>query len=202
MAEIARSRVGLATYLVPDGPLTGATRLQALRETVESCLSSNEVHLVIDFAGVSLVNSEALELLLDLQADLGGAGGELRITNANAVIEDVFRITRAGERIAFVNELSPEGSPTVQPRTSAGRKIGEILVEGGLVTEEQVDEALELQHRTGERMAQILVQKGWLPEKDLLQALSAQLGVPFVWLRQGVFDPAVTSVLSGTSHCV
>ena len=76
-----------------------------------------------------------------------------------------------------------------------GRKLGEFLVESGLVTEEIIGRALEVQEKSGERLAQILVEKGWVPEKDLLEALGVQLGVPFVWLRSGIYDPAVACLI-------
>jgi type IV pilus assembly protein PilB len=195
MSKINRSKVGIATHLLPNGPLNAASAVRELQEGIESCLESNEIHLILDLSSVPLLNSEALEVLLDAQSQLLGVGGGLKVGNANAVIQDVFRITGVSDQIPSIETATPDEPSDPAPRSRGGGKIGEILLEKGLVTEAQIEEALDLQQRGGDRMAQVLVQKGWLPEKDLLEALSEQLSVPFLWLRQGVFDPALASLI-------
>ena len=44
------------------------------------------------------------------------------------------------------------------------KKIGEILVEENLITEEQLFEALETQRLTGQKVGQILIDKGFIKE--------------------------------------
>ncbi len=70
--------------------------------------------------------------------------------------------------------------------------IGEILVESGKVTAEQVAEAVDQQRTggaTGLRVGELLVRAGTLSELDVLQALSVQYGIPLHtaiaedWLR-------------------
>jgi len=58
------------------------------------------------------------------------------------------------------------------------KKLGEILLERGLVTREDLDRALEIQRERGDKLGRILVDLGFIAQKDLLQALSDQLGVP------------------------
>ena len=50
--------------------------------------------------------------------------------------------------------------------------LGELLVNLSLVTAEQVEEALKLQQRTGKKIGQILVDEGILTESSLVSALS------------------------------
>jgi glycosyltransferase XagB len=54
------------------------------------------------------------------------------------------------------------------------RHLGEMLVTRGLVTTEQVDEALEIQQRTGDRMGQILMHVGNLSDEAVASALAEQ----------------------------
>jgi len=54
------------------------------------------------------------------------------------------------------------------------RRLGEILVDRGLVTEGGLQRALEEQSRTGELLGQILLQRGWLSEDQLAEALAEQ----------------------------
>ena len=190
MTEIGRSIVGVTTFLVPRGPLNEAPRVSELRETLDACIADRELRFVVDLSGVSVVNSEGLDVLLDVQTRLARLGGELKVANANAALVDVFRITRLSEHIASVDgQITRARTGPSRRWGGRGRRLGEFLVENGLVTEDIIASALDHQKSSGERLAQILVDKGWVPEKDLLEALGAQLGVPFVWLRSGLYDP-------------
>jgi len=71
-----------------------------------------------------------------------------------------------------------------------GRKkqlLGEILVERGPLTPEQLHEALLRQKEVGERLGQVLQDLGFLSEEEILSALSDQLGLPIVSLA----DPSL-----------
>jgi general secretion pathway protein E len=58
-------------------------------------------------------------------------------------------------------------------------KLGEILIERGLLTPEDLERALGIQReRSGEKIGRILIDLGFLAQRDLLQALSEQLGLP------------------------
>jgi len=57
--------------------------------------------------------------------------------------------------------------------------LGEMLLEKGLVTEEQLLKGLELQKEKEGRLGEILCQLKALPEEDCLQTLAEQLHVPF-----------------------
>ncbi len=196
MTEIGRSVVGVTTFLVPRGPLNETARVSELRDTLDACITARELRFVIDLSGVSVINSEGLEVLLDVQSQLARLGGELKVANTNAAVVDVFRITRLSEHIASVDGqvTQPRGGQSRQ-WGGRGRRLGEFLVENGLVTEDIIARALDQQKKSGERLAQILVDKGWVAEKDLLEALGAQLGVPFVWLRSGLYDPEAACLL-------
>jgi general secretion pathway protein E len=59
------------------------------------------------------------------------------------------------------------------------KKLGEILIEHGLLTQEDLERALGIQReRSGEKIGRILIDLGFLAQRDLLQALSEQLGLP------------------------
>ena len=196
MTEIGRSVVGVTTFLVPRGPLNEASRVSELRETFDACIAAREQRFVVDLSGVAVVNSEALEVLLDVQTQLARLGGELKVANANATLVDVFRITRLSEHIASVDgQITQARAGPSRQWGGRGRRLGEFLVENGLVTEDIITRALEDQKKSGERLAQILVDKGWVAEKDLLEALGAQLSVPFAWLRSGLYDPEAACLI-------
>ena len=60
------------------------------------------------------------------------------------------------------------------------RWLGDTLLNAGLVTRQQLDEALALQNTTGQKLGQMLVSLGYLTDTALLQTLCADAGIPFL----------------------
>ncbi len=190
VAEVSRSRVGVATYLAPDGALDEEERVDALAGAIDSCVTSGELEVVVDLTAAATVGSRGLEVLLDAQAALARPGGELRIAGANASVREVLRITGADRQIGLIEPDGAEASAEPAPaRPDARRRIGEILRDRGALSEETIEEALRLQKATGRRLVEIVLEKGWAPEGEVLAALAEQLGVPCVSLRAGLYDP-------------
>ncbi len=71
------------------------------------------------------------------------------------------------------------------------KRMGEILVDSGQITEEQLEEALARASQKGLRVGEALVQLGYLTEMDVYAAIGDQLGVPFVSLSYYSVDPDV-----------
>ncbi|PYT14647.1 MAG: type II secretion system protein GspE [Acidobacteria bacterium] len=59
-------------------------------------------------------------------------------------------------------------------------RLGEILIERRLITQEDLDRALELQRERGDKLGKILVDLGFIAMRDVLAALSDQLQVPLL----------------------
>lgn len=59
-------------------------------------------------------------------------------------------------------------------------RLGEILIERRLITEEDLGRALELQRERGDKIGKILVDLGFIASRDVLAALSEQLQIPVV----------------------
>ena len=73
------------------------------------------------------------------------------------------------------------------------QRIGDLLVKKGLVSVEQVNQALKEQRATNEFFGTILIRNGWLEEDALLAALAEQFGLRFVRLNQEEIDWSVAS---------
>ncbi len=67
-------------------------------------------------------------------------------------------------------------------------RIGDLLVDSGIINEDQLKQALNEQRSTGRRLGQTLVQMKLVQEDDLLNILSEQLEIPYVRLRQFQFE--------------
>ena len=59
----------------------------------------------------------------------------------------------------------------------AKKKLGEILVEGGLITEKQLQSALPLQKKSKLKLGQFFVQQGLLTETQIVRVVSSQLNM-------------------------
>jgi type IV pilus assembly protein PilB len=75
------------------------------------------------------------------------------------------------------------------------RKIGDILVAAGLLTEAQVNEALDAQKKTGALLGEVLVSQGYVSEQAICQALHSQLGLPVVNLEDIEVDDRVLGLV-------
>jgi hypothetical protein len=64
-----------------------------------------------------------------------------------------------------------------------GGSLGELLLESGLLTSEQIEDALREAARRGRRLGEIVLERGWVHERTLAHCLASQKGLPFVSLR-------------------
>ncbi|HAI60208.1 MAG TPA: MSHA biogenesis protein MshE [Xanthomonadaceae bacterium] len=77
-------------------------------------------------------------------------------------------------------------------------RIGDLLVENGLISAEQLQLALAEQRKLGSKLGRTLIDLGYVSESDMLQLLSRQLAIPLVDLRSYRFDPALVRRLPET----
>ena len=60
------------------------------------------------------------------------------------------------------------------------KRIGELLIEDGALSREQLNEALEVQKKHGGLIGQILISHGYITEENLTAALGRQLDIPYL----------------------
>ncbi len=58
------------------------------------------------------------------------------------------------------------------------KRLGDLLIEAGLLSAEQLSKALAVQKKTGERLGKVLINIGYTTEERIIEALEFQLGVP------------------------
>jgi type IV pilus assembly protein PilB len=73
------------------------------------------------------------------------------------------------------------------------KQLGDILLEGGLVTQEQLSAAFEEHQRAGRALGRVLVERGVLTESQLVAALAQQIGLKFVDLSDYSLDGAAVA---------
>ncbi len=74
-------------------------------------------------------------------------------------------------------------------------RLGEILIDRKLITLEDLDRALELQKERGEKIGKVLVDLGFVAARDVLAALSDQLGLPIVTFEEAPATSPETEAL-------
>jgi type IV pilus assembly protein PilB len=70
-------------------------------------------------------------------------------------------------------------------------KLGQILLNNNLITEDQLIKAIEQQKKDGGRIGSNLIKLGFLTEESLVEFLSKQYGVPSIVLSHEDIDPSI-----------
>lgn len=77
-------------------------------------------------------------------------------------------------------------------------RIGDLLIQNGVITEDQLMTALAEQKKTGRKLGRALIELGFVEEDKLLDLLSRQLEIPFVQLRHYQFNQDLIKKLPET----
>ena len=83
----------------------------------------------------------------------------------------------------------------ITDKKAVNKKLGEILVSRGLVTPEQLKEALEIQKKDNRLIGQILVGLKYVTEESIAWALTVQYGFPYLPLSGYQIDKQVIQLL-------
>lgn len=76
------------------------------------------------------------------------------------------------------------------------KKLGEVIVEAGLVTLEELNKVIAQQKRSKKRLGVLIVEKGLSSELEIAHALSSQLDFPFVDLTEETISPEAVTVIN------
>ena len=75
------------------------------------------------------------------------------------------------------------------------KQLGQILIEQGLISEDQLQEALHTQERVPKSLGRILIDLQLIKETDLVRALAQQIGLEFVDLSDFPVDPSSAALI-------
>ena len=129
----------------------------------------------------------ALETLKETYTKLGDRDKLMRVVSALAVLSGV----RASVGVAASKADEVDDVPAAGPARSPGpppdrrmARLGDRLIAEGLITREQLAQALAVQKGTRDKVGTMLVRLGLLTEERLLSCLSQQHNVPSItWAR-------------------
>ena len=80
-------------------------------------------------------------------------------------------------------------------RRSGRKLIGQMLLEKGLLTQEQLDQALEAQKQSTQLIGEVLIDLGFVQRQPFFETLAEQLRVPFVDLSRASVDSNIAMLL-------
>ena len=75
------------------------------------------------------------------------------------------------------------------------KRLGEILIDGGVVSQQQLDEALDRQKTLGMKLGEALIHMGYVREDDILLTMKQQLNLPILDINKIVVQNDILKLL-------
>ncbi len=193
---LAQTRVGIETHISIEGAINDDYAVNNLEQLLESCIDQYQINIVLDMVSVALVNGLCLEVLLEIQDRLLRIGGSLRIVNPSKLLKQVFYITGVDQAIDCESSTQGYLQPEHRDKSSLEKKkLGEILLTKGLVSQKDIEYAIGEQQKSGKKLGDILIDDHYVTENDLILVLAEQHGLPFVQIRSGLYDAAAARLI-------
>lgn len=76
------------------------------------------------------------------------------------------------------------------------KRLGEMLVDAHVLSQDKVEEAVKLQANSGKRLGAVLLENGYITETQLIDVLKIQLGIDFIDVNKETIDPSMASIVS------
>ena len=153
---------------------------------------------VVTLAMADPTDSEAVR---EVAATLG-CSVQRAIARADAIHRTLDTVMGPRERPTPSNPPAP-ATPAGPPRPR--RRLGEILLDALLITEEQLADALAAQATCGKRLGEVLIERNVCTEDQVCWALAHSLGVPYIDIQAETADPGLAELLPVEfmrEHCI
>ncbi|WP_026475845.1 GspE/PulE family protein [Alkaliphilus transvaalensis] len=76
------------------------------------------------------------------------------------------------------------------------KRLGDLLIDAGLITVEQLEKVLQMQKSTGKKLGEILIDEGFLQEGQIIEVLEFQLGIPHLDLKKYRIQTEIPRLIS------
>jgi type IV pilus assembly protein PilB len=152
---------------------------------------------------LDLSTFDALELLRLIGADVELRGGPVVALSSSSDFATFEKAHRFGAAEFVTKPFSPDELGVKiddllsgRHKRQAGRlKLGTLLVASGLVTQQQIDQALTRQRSDGGRLGEMLVTEGLVSEQDIVNAVAGQMRIGVVDLSETAPQPSAMALL-------
>ncbi len=75
------------------------------------------------------------------------------------------------------------------------KRLGKLLLESGLITEDQLEYVLEIQKSTDKKVGEIFIEEGLVSEDKIIEVLEFQFGIPHINLNKYFIDPEIPRLI-------
>lgn len=75
------------------------------------------------------------------------------------------------------------------------KRLGEILIDSGLITEDVLQKVLQLQRQQGKKLGEVLVNEGFASDDQIVEAIKSQLGIQSINLDNINMRPDIISII-------
>ena len=76
------------------------------------------------------------------------------------------------------------------------KRIGELLLEEGMISQAQLEEAVEAQKKTGKKLGEVLITLGMVKQEYITRILEVKMGIPYIRPDASTIDPEVIKLIS------
>ena len=76
------------------------------------------------------------------------------------------------------------------------KRLGEIFTHSGLISNDQLEEALAAQEKSGKHLGELLVDRGYVTERDVAEAIATQFSLPYLSPLQYFTPGEMVNVIS------
>ena len=119
------------------------------------------------FVERGLVSESQIRVALELQHETGQQLGQILVER--------FGVSRKELASVVAEQWAKLGGSAGPEDNASWRRLGEIFVDRGFVSQEELEHALERQSQTGERLGEALVAQGVISKFELAGALAEQM---------------------------
>ncbi len=85
----------------------------------------------------------------------------------------------------------------MQIKKIVNKQLGELLIERGIISQQQLDKALTVQKERGGLIGEVLVELGFAKEEHITQALTTQYGFPYLPLANYEINSEIIDIIPG-----
>jgi type IV pilus assembly protein PilB len=77
----------------------------------------------------------------------------------------------------------------------AGQRLGQLLMRAGVITERQLNDAMEVHKATGSPLGRVLVDLGYATQGAILSVMARQIGIPYIDFAEKKPDPSAVAIV-------
>jgi hypothetical protein len=142
------------------------------------------------FVERGLLSESQIRVALEIQRETGQQLGQILVERFGVSRQELASVV--AEQWAEIGRSGPDVDPATN---ESWKRLGDIFVERGFVTPDQLEQALARQRETGERVGEALVAQGSISKFELAGALAEQSAVLDQTTSTPVAPPAEATVV-------